>query len=127
MAKDKRTKNIGGAKKRRLFREPNHYHVMRNPHIIGVASMRLRGKVFMQITHPDYKPDHIIALVRQGEIDLEPIAPGEVGTLILNGFPYTVVGYYAFSVVDAEYEAAPEKWARVRRRSGKRASRKGST
>jgi hypothetical protein len=126
MAKNKRTRNTGAgtAKNSQPFREPGHYDVMRNPHIIGVASMRMHGNVFVQIAHPDYTPNQIIALVRQGEIDLEPIAPGEVGTLILNGFPYTVVGYYAFSVVDAECEAAPEKWLRARGRRGKHTSRK---
>jgi hypothetical protein len=129
MAKNRRTRNTGAgaAKNSPPLREPSHYEVMRSPHLTGIASMRMRGKVFVQITHPDFKPDQIIELVRQGEIDMGPIAPGEVGTLILNGFPYTVVGYYAFSAVDAEYETVPEKWARVRRRPGKRTSRKDPT
>jgi hypothetical protein len=51
-------------------------------------------------------PHEVMALVNQGQVQLDPVAPGQVGTLILDGFPYTVLGYYTFTEQDAEYEEA---------------------
>src|SRR5262249_29115819 len=57
--------------------------------------------------HPEYLAHEVLELVRQGEAQLDAVAPGQVGTLILNGFPYTVLGYYTFVERDTECTAGP--------------------
>jgi hypothetical protein len=73
--------------------------------------VRFTCGVFVRVTHPDFNPQEVVALLGQGQVQLDPLPPGEVGTLILDGFPYTVVGYYTFSAEDADYEQAPAGWA----------------
>jgi non-ribosomal peptide synthetase component E (peptide arylation enzyme) len=84
---------------------------MRGPDLTAAATVRFTCGVHVRVTHPDYSPEEVMALLGQGQTQLEPVAPGEVGTLILDGFPYTVLGYYTFSVEDADYEQAPAGWA----------------
>jgi hypothetical protein len=84
---------------------------MRGPDITATAAVRFSCGVFIKVTHPDYKPHEVVALLGQGQVQMEPLAPGQVGTLILDGFPYTVLGYYTFSAEDADYEQAPDRWA----------------
>ena len=84
--------------------EPSPGDLIRKPDITAFASVRFDCEVFIKVTNPEYMPHEVMALVRQGQVQLDPIAPGQVGTLILNGFPYTVLGYYTFSEQDAEYQ-----------------------
>jgi non-ribosomal peptide synthetase component E (peptide arylation enzyme) len=72
--------------------------------------VRFTCSVYVRVTHPDYGPHDVLALLGRGQVQLEPLAPGQVGTLILDGFPYTVLGYYTFSAEDADYEQAPAGW-----------------
>jgi hypothetical protein len=96
---------------------------MRGPDITAAATVRFTCGVYVRVTHPDYKPQQVMALLGDGEAQLEPLAPGQVGTLILDGFPYTVLGYYTFSAEDADYEQAPARWW-LHRTPGKKARRK---
>jgi hypothetical protein len=73
--------------------------------------MRFRCQLFVKVTHREYMAHEVMALVKQGHVELDPLVPGQVGALILNGFPYTVVGYYTFREEDAEYEEAPRECA----------------
>src|SRR5262249_28577587 len=66
--------------------------------------------VYVRVTHPDFSPQEVVALLGQGQAQLDPVAPGEVGTIILDAFPYTVLGYYTFSAEEADYEQAPAGW-----------------
>jgi hypothetical protein len=84
---------------------------MRGPDLTATAVVRFRCGVYVRVTHPDYSPQQVVALLGQGQVQLDPAAPGQVGTLILDGFPYTVLGYYTLSAEDAEYEQAPAGWA----------------
>jgi hypothetical protein len=112
VAKTKRaTQATNGKKKARPTREPSPQDLIRQPDITAPATMRFRCQLFVKVTHPEYMAHEVMALVRQGQVELDPLAPGQVGTLILNGFPYTVVGYYTFSEQDAEYEEVPRECA----------------
>jgi hypothetical protein len=84
---------------------------MRGPDLTAAATVRFTCGVYVRVTHPDYSPQEVMALLGQGQTQLEPVPPGEVGTLILEGIPYTVLGYYTFSAEDADYEQAPAGWA----------------
>jgi hypothetical protein len=88
---------------------------MRGPDLTAAATARFTGGVYVRVTHPDFSPQEVVALLGQGQAQLEPMVPGEVGTLILDGFPYTVLGYYTFSAEDADYEQAPAGWTFHRR------------
>jgi hypothetical protein len=85
--------------------------LMRGPDLTATAAVRFTCGVYVRVTHPDYKPQQVVALLGQGQVQMEPIAPGQVGTLILDGFPYTVLGYYTLSAEDASYEQAPAGWS----------------
>jgi hypothetical protein len=84
---------------------------MRGPDLTAAATVRFTCGVYVRVTHPDYSPQEVVALLGQNQFQLDPLPPGEVGTLILDGFPYTVLGYYTFSAEDADYEQAPPGWA----------------
>jgi hypothetical protein len=132
MAQSRKTKRKttgpGGKARRRPAREPSHFDLVRQPDITAPARIRFDCELFVQVTHPDYMPREVIALVKQGQAQLDPIAPCQVGTLILNGFPYTVLGYYTFAAEDAEYDEPPlqANMAEVvaRRRQQRRKARK---
>jgi hypothetical protein len=104
VAKNKKTKPG-----KRPAQEPSLQDLIRQPDITAPATMRLRCQLFVKVTNPEYMAHEVMALVRQGEVELDPLPPGQVGALILNGFPYTVVGYYTFREQDAEYEEAPRE------------------
>jgi hypothetical protein len=84
---------------------------MRGPDLTAAATVRFTCGVYVRVTHPDFSPQEVVALLGQGQAQLDPVAPGEVGTIILDAFPYTVLGYYTFSAEDADYEQAPAGWA----------------
>jgi hypothetical protein len=111
VAKTKKTRAASGKKKTRPPREPSPQDLIRKPDITAPATMRFRCRLFVKVTHAEYLAHEVMALVRQGHVELDPLAPGQVGTLILNGFPYTVVGYYTFREQDAEYEEVPRECA----------------
>jgi hypothetical protein len=90
---------------------PGHHDLMRAPDMTATAAVRFTCGVYVRVTHPDYKPHEVVALLEQGQVQMEPLAPGQVGTLILDGFPYTVLGYYTLSAEDARYEQAPAGWS----------------
>jgi hypothetical protein len=110
VAKKKTTPAVSG-KKAPLAREPSPEDLMRQPDVTAPAIMRFRCQLCVKVTHPEYLAHEVLALVRQKQVELDPLPPGQVGTLILNGFPYTVVGYYTFREQDAEYEGAPSECA----------------
>jgi hypothetical protein len=97
------------ARKAKALPAPND--LMRGPDVTATAAVRFTCGVYVRLTHPDYEPQEVVALLGQGQVQMEPIAPGQVGTLILDGFPYTVLGYYTFSAEDADYEQAPAGWS----------------
>jgi hypothetical protein len=108
VAKGKKTRRVaarGG--KAPPTSQPGHHDLLRGPDLTAAATVRFTCGVYVRVTHPDYSPQEVMALLGQGQTQLEPVAPGEVGTLILDGFPYTVLGYYTFSAEDADYEQAP--------------------
>jgi hypothetical protein len=107
VARQKKTtkaRAANGKGKMRPAKEPSPHELLREPDITAPATVRCRCELFIKVTHQDYMPHEVMALVRQGQVDLDPLAPGRVGTLILNGFPYTVLGYYTFLEQDAEYD-----------------------
>src|SRR5262249_20869448 len=106
MAKRKNTAARGKARNRPAT-EPNPMDLIREPDVTASAAVRFACTFFLKVTHPDYMPHEVMALVKQRQAQLEPIAPGQVGTLILDGFPYTVLGYYTLVEQEAEYETAP--------------------
>jgi hypothetical protein len=112
VARTKTTKRAPARKaKTRPAPEPGPHDLMRRPDIKATAAVRFTCAVYVRVTHPDYKPQQVVALLGQGQVQMEPLAPGQVGTLILNGFPYTVLGYYTLSAEDAGFEQAPDGWA----------------
>jgi hypothetical protein len=110
-----KSKNTGRAKARegnaRPAPPPGLHDLIREPDMTASATVRFTCGVYIRVTHPDYKPHEVVALLGQGQVQLDPVAPGQVGTLILDGFPYTVLGYYTFSAEDADYEQAPAGWS----------------
>jgi hypothetical protein len=92
-------------------REPSPHELIRKPDITAVAKVRFDCALFIKVTHPEYMPHEVMALVKRGQLQLDPIVPGQVGALILDGFPYTVLGYYTVSGQDAEYEDGPRECA----------------
>ena len=108
MATSKKTKQAP-ARMAQALPAPND--LMGAPDITATAAVRFSCGVYVKVTHPDYKPQEIVALLGQGQVQMEPLVPGQVGTLILDGFPYTVLGYYTFSVEDADFEQAPVEWS----------------
>jgi hypothetical protein len=82
--------------------------VIRGPDLTGSAALRFDCDVFVKVSHPDYLAHEVLELVRQRQVDMDPVAPGQVGTLILNGIPYTVLGYYTFVERDAECLEGPK-------------------
>jgi hypothetical protein len=104
--KAKTTKTRG-----RTAREPSARDLIRQPHITASATLRFDCALFIKVTHAEYLPQEVMALVKHGQVQLDPIVPGQVGTLILDGFPYTVLGYYTFSEQDAVYEDGPKECA----------------
>ena len=98
-AKAKRTQTRG-----RTAREPSARDLIRQPHISASARLRFGCALCIKVTHPEFPPQEVVALLKHGQVQLNPILPGQVGTLILDGFPYTVLGYYTFSEQDAAYE-----------------------
>jgi hypothetical protein len=96
------------ARKARTPQPPSAPDLIREPDLTASARLRFACDLFLKVTHPEYLAHEVLALVRQGEVELDPVAPGQVGTLILNGFPYTVLGYYIFVERDADYEAGPQ-------------------
>jgi hypothetical protein len=112
VAKSKKTKGAPARMtKARLAAEPSHHDLMRGADMTATAAVRFTCGVHVRVTHPDYTPQQIVALLGRGQVQMEPVAPGQVGTLILDGFPYTVLGYYTFSAEDAGYEQAPDGWS----------------
>jgi hypothetical protein len=112
VAKSKKTNRTTARRaKARPAAEPGHHDLMRGPDMTATAAVRFTCGVYVGLTHPDYKPQQVVALLGQGQVQMEPIAPGQVGTLVLDGFPYTVLGYYTFSAEDAGYEQAPDGWS----------------
>jgi hypothetical protein len=114
VAKRKQTRAAtaaGGKGTARPAKEPSHFDLVREPDVTASATVRFRCGVFVRVTNPEYTPPDVMALVKQGQAQLDPVAPGQVGTLILNGFPYTVLGYYTFAEQDADYERAPDGWS----------------
>jgi hypothetical protein len=111
MGKSKTTRPATGRRRKaRPTAEPTHHDLLRRPDITTAVAVRFSCGVYLRVTHPDYGPAEVIALLGQGQVQLEPLAPGHVGALILDGFPYTVLGYYTFSAVDADLELAPVGW-----------------
>ena len=108
MAKSNKTKRAP-ARKARALPAPND--LMRGPDITATAAVRFTCGVYVRVTHPDYQPQQVVVLLTQGQVQMEPLAPGQVGTLILDGFPYTVLGYYTVSAEDADFEQAPDGWS----------------
>jgi hypothetical protein len=108
VAKSKTTKR---APARKAKARPAPHDLMRRPDMTATAAVRFSCGVYVTVTHPDYKPHEVVALLGQGQAQMEPLAPGQVGTLLLDGFPYTVLGYYTLSAEDASYEQAPAGWA----------------
>ncbi len=84
--------------------EPSSRDLIHKPDVTAVARLRFDCALFVQVTHPEYLPHEVMALVKQGEVQLDPLPPGQVGTLILNGFPYTVLGYYTFVEQDGDFQ-----------------------
>ena len=112
MAKNKKTRRAaarGG--KAQPTPQPGHHDLLRGPDLTAAATVRFTCGLYVRVTHPDYSPQEVVALLGQKQFQLDPLPPGEVGTLILDGFPYTVLGYYTFSAEDADYEQAPAGWA----------------
>ena len=113
----KRTKNVKTpaakvAKARRRFAPlPSPVELIRKPDITATARVRFDCALCIKVTHPEYTPREVVALVKQGQVPLDPIAPGQVGTLILDGIPYTLLGYYTFLERDREYEAGPDEFS----------------
>jgi len=87
---------------------PAPKELVRQADITTFASVRFDCEMFIRVTNPEFMPHEVMALVKQGQVQLDPIAPGEVGTLILEGFPYTVLGYYTFLEQDSDYEIGPD-------------------
>jgi hypothetical protein len=106
MVKRKKT-TASGKSRNKHATEPSPIDLIREPDLTAPAVVRFACKCFLKVTHPDYMPHEVMALVKQGQAQFEPIAPGQVGTLILEGFPYTVLGYYTLVEHDAEYERTP--------------------
>jgi hypothetical protein len=104
-----KTKTKGGRARGRSASQPVAPELIRKPDITAVARVRFDCAVFIQVTHAEYMPHEVMALVKQGQVQLDPVPPGQVGTLILDGFPYTVLGYYTFSEQDAVYEDGPKE------------------
>jgi hypothetical protein len=115
MAKSAKTANKTSPKKDkargRSATEPSPQDLIRKPDITASARVRFDCALFIQVTHPEYMPHEVMALVKQGQVQLDPMMPGQVGTLILDGFPYTVLGYYTFAEQDAEVEHGPKECA----------------
>jgi hypothetical protein len=88
--------------------QPSAHELIRHPHITASARLRFDCALCIKVTHPEYMPHEVMALVKQGQVQLDPIAPGQVGTLILDGFPYTMLGYYTFLEQDGAYEEGPK-------------------
>jgi len=108
----KATKTVKRTMKQRRATErsaqPDSRDLIRKPDITAFAKVRFHCAIYIKVTHPEYMPHEVMALVKQGQAQLDPIAPGQVGTLILDGFPYTVLGYYTLSEQEAEYERGPD-------------------
>jgi hypothetical protein len=119
VAKSKTAKRAPARKAPRPAPEPGHHDLMRGPHITATAAVRFTCRVYVRVTHPNYKPQEVMTMLAQGQARMEPQAPGQVGTLILDGFPYTVLGYYTLSAEDAAFEQAPDGWALHGTSSGK--------
>jgi hypothetical protein len=87
--------------------EPSPRDLIRKPDLTASVRLRFDCALFVRVTHPEYLPHEVMALVRQGQVQMDPLPPGQVGTLILDGFPYTVLGYYTFLEQDAAYQDGP--------------------
>jgi len=115
MAKRKKSVKMPAAKvakaKRRFAPQPSPRELIRKPDITATARVRFDCALYIKVTHPEYTPREVVALVKQGQVSLDPIAPGQVGTLILDGIPYTLLGYYTFLERDREYEDGPEEFS----------------
>ena len=113
MAKSRKTarkpKTKGGNAHGQPAQQPSPHDVIRKPDITAFASLGFECALYVKVTHPEYMPHEVMALVKQGQVQLDPIAPGQVGTLILEGFPYTVLGYYTFSEREAEFVEPPRE------------------
>jgi len=66
--------------------QPSPRDVIRKPDIMAFASVGFKCALYVKVTHPEYMAREVMALVKQGQVQLDPIAPGQVGTLILEGF-----------------------------------------
>jgi hypothetical protein len=107
----KKTTRATNSNKAPLTGEPSAEDLMRQPDLTAPASMRFTCQLCVKVTHSEYMAHEVMALVQQGQIELDPLPPRQVGALILNGFPYTVVGYYTFREQDVQYEEAPGQCA----------------
>jgi hypothetical protein len=112
VAKGKKTRRAAarGGKARPTL-QPGHHDLLRGPDLTAAATVRFTCGLFVRVTHPDYSPQEVVVLLGQNQVQLDPLPPGAVGPLILEGFPYTVLGYYTYSAEDADYEQAPAGWA----------------
>jgi hypothetical protein len=111
MARNSSAKAKTNETRGRMAREPSARDLIRQPHITASARLRFDCALFIKVTHPEYLPQEVVALVKQGQVQIDPLVPGQVGTLILDGFPYTVLGYYTFSEQEAAYEDDPKEYA----------------
>src|SRR5262249_45013376 len=68
----------------RSVKEPSLHELLRQPNIVASATLRFACRLFVKVTHPEYLPHEVMALVKQGQAQLDPLVPGQVGTLILN-------------------------------------------
>jgi len=98
-----------GRLRSRAAPQPSPRDLIRKPDITAFARVRFDCAIYIKVTHPEYMPHEVMALVKQGQVQLDPLAPGQLGTLILEGFPYTLLGEYTFSEQDAEYEDGPKE------------------
>ncbi len=113
------------ARKARPAPEPGHHDLMRGPDMTATAAVRFTCGVYVRVTHPDYTPQQVVGLLDQGQVQLDPLAPGQVGTLILDGFPYTVLGHYTLSAEDADFVQAPAEWLCRRKARPRAGGRRG--
>jgi hypothetical protein len=111
MAKNKTTTTKRGKARGPSAPQPSPHDLIRKPDITAVARVRFDCALFIKVTHPEYMPHEVMALAKQGQVQLDPVAPGQIGTLILEGFPYTVLGYYTTSEQGAEFEDGPKDFS----------------
>jgi hypothetical protein len=96
---------------RRFATQPSPRELISKPDITATARLRFDCALYIKVTHAEYTPQEVVALIKQGQVPLDPIAPGQVGSLILDGIPYTLLGYYTFADQGGEFEDGPKEVA----------------